>query len=105
LANLLRYNPCFALPKRSAIRASSEGKQTRSNLLARVDGGRRVQSLCDWLKRGTLLPLAGKVPSRNSLHKLTCSFAGWRRCSLVADPCGYAPRSRLASRQNPCAIL
>jgi hypothetical protein len=33
------------------------------------------------------------------------SFGRWRRCSLVADPCGYAPRERLARRQNSCAII
>jgi hypothetical protein len=41
----------------------------------------------------------------NKGSNLTGSFGGWRRCSLVADPCGYAPRLRLASRQNPCVML
>ena len=45
-----------------------------------------------------------KEPLRNNIYNLTCSFGGWRRCSLVTDP-GYAPRSRLASRQNPGVIL
>ena len=45
-----------------------------------------------------------KEPLRNHIYNLTWSFAGWRRCSLVAAP-GYVPRSRLASRQNPGVIL
>ena len=36
---------------------------------------------------------------------LAWSFGRWLRCSLVADHCGYAPRSRLASGQNPRAII
>jgi hypothetical protein len=39
-------------------------------------------------------------PSRNNLYNLTGFFDGWRRCSLVTEPFGHAPRSRLASRQN-----
>ncbi|MGA2661753.1 MAG: prepilin-type N-terminal cleavage/methylation domain-containing protein [Verrucomicrobiota bacterium] len=42
---------------------------------------------------------------QNDLDNLTGSFGGWRRCSLVTDPGGYAPRSRLASRQNPGVLL
>jgi hypothetical protein len=34
-----------------------------------------------------------------------CSFSAQLRCSLVTDHCGYAPRSRLAGRQNPGGIL
>ena len=41
----------------------------------------------------------------NEGSNLTGSFGGWRRCSLVTDPCGYAPRSRLAGRQNTYVIL
>jgi hypothetical protein len=41
---------------------------------------------------------------QNNLNNLTGSLGGWRRCSLVTDP-GYAPRARLASRQNPGVIL
>jgi hypothetical protein len=39
------------------------------------------------------------------LSILAWSFGRWLRCSLVADHCGYAPRSRLASGQNPRAII
>jgi hypothetical protein len=42
---------------------------------------------------------------QNNLDNLTGYFGGWRRCSLLTDPCGYARRSRLASRQNPGVIL
>jgi hypothetical protein len=41
----------------------------------------------------------------NKGSNLPCSFAAQLRCSLVADRCGYAPRSRLAGRQNPGGIL
>jgi hypothetical protein len=41
----------------------------------------------------------------NKGSNLPCSFAAQLRCSLVADRCGYAPRSRLAGRQNPGGSL
>jgi hypothetical protein len=36
------------------------------------------------------------------MNTFAWSFDRWLRCSLVTDP-GYAPRSRLASGQNPGA--
>jgi len=33
------------------------------------------------------------------------SFGRWRRCPLVRDPFGYAPRGRLASVQNSSAVI
>jgi hypothetical protein len=42
-----------------------------------------------------------KAVEMNKGSNLPCSFAAHLRCSLVADRCGYAPRSRLAGRQNP----
>jgi hypothetical protein len=57
-------------------------------------------------------PLAGmkirftlKAAVINKGSNLPCSFAAPLRCSLVADRGGYAPRSRLAGRQNPGGIL
>jgi hypothetical protein len=41
----------------------------------------------------------------NNLNILAGSFARWLRCSVVTDPCGYAPPSRLASGQNSGAII
>ena len=41
----------------------------------------------------------------NKGSNLPWSFATRLRCSLVADHCGYAPRSRLAGWQNPSGIL
>jgi hypothetical protein len=41
----------------------------------------------------------------NKGSNLPCSFTAQLRCSLVADRGGYAPRSRLAERQNPGGIL
>jgi hypothetical protein len=41
----------------------------------------------------------------NNLDNPTGSFGAWLRCSLVTDPCEYAPRLRLASHQNSCVIL
>jgi hypothetical protein len=41
----------------------------------------------------------------NKGSNLPCSFAAQVRCSLVADHCGYAPRLRLAGRQNPGGVL
>jgi hypothetical protein len=41
----------------------------------------------------------------NKGSNLPCSFAAQLRCSLVEVHCGYAPRSRLAGRQNPGGIL
>jgi hypothetical protein len=46
-----------------------------------------------------------KAVEINKGSNLPCSFAAQLRCSLVADRCGYAPRSRLAGRQNPGGIL
>jgi len=46
-----------------------------------------------------------KGAMQNGMNKLTGSFGGWRRCSLVTDPCGYAPRSRVACRQNRGVIV
>jgi len=40
---------------------------------------------------------------QNNMNNFAWSFARWLRCSLVADHFGYAPRSRLASGQNPGA--
>jgi hypothetical protein len=48
---------------------------------------------------------ANKALEINNIYNLIGSFGGWPRCSLVTDPCGYAPRSRLAGRQNPRVIL
>gem|GEM_PF-5483983 len=42
---------------------------------------------------------------RNNLSNLTWSFDLWPRCPLVTYPCGYAPRGRLARRQNPGVIF
>jgi hypothetical protein len=39
---------------------------------------------------------------QNNINTFAGSFDRWLRCSLVTDP-GYAPRSRLASGQNPGA--
>ena len=47
----------------------------------------------------TALGLA-KGPSSNNLDNLTGSYDGWQRSLLVTEPFGYAPRARLASRQN-----
>jgi hypothetical protein len=41
----------------------------------------------------------------NKAGNLPQSFTAQLRCSLVADRCGYAPRSRLGGRQNPGGIL
>jgi len=46
-----------------------------------------------------------KGPPRNNLSNLTWSFDLWPRCPLVTYPCGYAPRGRLARRQNPGVIF
>jgi hypothetical protein len=46
-----------------------------------------------------------KASQKNNFSILAGSFGGWRRCSLVTDRRGYAPRSRLASRQNSRAII
>jgi hypothetical protein len=46
-----------------------------------------------------------KALRKNNLSVLAGPFGGWRRCSFVADRCGYAPHERLASWQNPCAII
>jgi len=48
---------------------------------------------------------AAKGPPRNNLSNLTWSFDLWPRCPLVTYPCGYAPRGRLARRQNPGVIF
>jgi hypothetical protein len=37
------------------------------------------------------------------MNTFAWSFDRWLRCSLVTDRNGYAPRSRLASGQNPGA--
>ena len=44
-------------------------------------------------------------PPRNNLSNLTWSFDLWPRCPLVTYPCGYAPRGRLARRQNHGVIF
>src|SRR5438552_11572771 len=46
-----------------------------------------------------------KESRKNKLSILACSFGCWLRCSLVTDHCEYAPRERLASSQNSCAII
>jgi hypothetical protein len=46
-----------------------------------------------------------KASRKNNMNILAGSFGRWRRCSLVTDRLGYAPRSRLASGQNSCAII
>ncbi len=38
---------------------------------------------------------------QNNIYFSAWSFDRWLRCPLVADHCGYAPRSRLASGHNP----
>jgi hypothetical protein len=43
--------------------------------------------------------------SGNNLVNLPWSFVAQLRSSLVTDPEGYAPHSRLAAQQNPGDIL
>jgi hypothetical protein len=57
-----------------------------------------------WLDLGSVMADT-KAVEINKGSDLPCSFAAQLRCSLVADRCGYAPRSRLAGRQNPGGIL
>jgi hypothetical protein len=57
-------------------------------------------------KRALLMQIqTAKASRKNNMNILAGSFGRWRRCSLVADHFGYAPRSRLASGQNSCAII
>jgi hypothetical protein len=44
-----------------------------------------------------------KEAIQNNMNTFAWSFDRWLRCSLFPDRCGYAPRSRLASGQNPGA--
>ncbi|SPE60081.1 hypothetical protein SBV1_370065 [Verrucomicrobia bacterium] len=44
-----------------------------------------------------------KEAIQNNMNNSAWPFDRWLRYSLVTDRCGYAPRSCLASRQNPGA--
>jgi hypothetical protein len=52
---------------------------------------------------GAVRPGGAMEAIQNSMNTFAWSFDRWLRCSLVTDRHGYAPRSRLASGQNPGA--
>ena len=60
-------------------------------------------TLCRHLARAQTPPGVRRSEKLN-IPGLAGSFGRWPRCSLVTDPRGYAPRSRLANGQNPRAI-
>jgi hypothetical protein len=80
------------------------GPTSGNNLILARDGERNLVVMQVFDKTPSNLDLT-LDSRRNNLSILAWSFGRWLRCSLVADHCGYAPRSRLASGQNPRAII
>ena len=74
------------LRKKVLNRLAETGEWVEDRVAGGVGGRERRYDFCGLRNRQEM-----------SFTVWACSFDGWVRCSLVTDPCGYAPRGRLCT--------